>query len=543
MGIQLRPYQVECIEAVKRDWQTYSDVLLTVATGGGKTAIFLALIVEMLSNAPKSRALIISHRQELVFQPIERLCQFWPEWGDRAGAVMAEHDECNLQIVSATVQTLASARRLQRLLAYGPIDYLVVDETHHSCAASYRTVLDTLRDINPDLRHLGVTATPMRADGHGLVEVYQHESAHYGIRELVRSGYLVPPRWLAIQTGISLKGVTTHDGDFTAKRLADVYETSNCFDLVVESHRRYADGRQCLAFTASVDGAYDLAETFRGAGITAAAADATTDRDERRRLLRDFSAGRVQVLCNMGLFTEGLDVPAVSCIHQVRPTKSDALYTQIIGRALRTSPGKQDALIMDYCPLEARNVVMMGDVLGVDARKDVYVSDDPQEGAVVGGFTFDGQTHWLSGNPMEIVSRQLDYLNVSPWSWYRAPDGWMSIGLGQADDKVERSLVMSPPGEEMTLYLVARRDGERANRAYQVRTGSLADLSEWAEEYIARRGQASLAAKARNWRSEPASEKQIKFARRLGIKDFPSKGAVAEQITHLMSVRAVGRIA
>lgn len=543
MSITLRPYQQQAIDAVKRDWQTYSDVLATIATGGGKTAVFLALLVELLTANPRARALILAHRQELIYQPVERLRQFWPEWSDRIGVVMADTNECQRRITVATVQTLASEKRLQQLLAYGPMDYLVVDETHHATADSYRTVIETLRDVNPGLKHLGVTATPLRADGRGLREVYQHESAHFGIRELVKQGWLVPPRWLAIQTGISLKGVPSNDGDFTARRLADVYETSNCFELVVESHKRYADGRQCLAFTASVQGAYDLAEHFQAAGIVAVAADATTDRLERKKLLADFMAGRVQVLCNMGLFTEGLDVPAVSCIHQVRPTKSDALYTQIIGRALRPLPGKADALILDYAPVEARNVVMLGDVLGVEARKEVYVEASVEPGEVIGGLTFDGETHWLNGNPLELISRQLDYLNLSPWSWYKAPDGWLSIGLGKADDQVERSLIMTPPGDEMTLYLVARRETETCDRAYEIMRGDFAQLSEWAEDYIAHRGNGALAMKARSWRSQPATDKQVAFARRLGIREYPSKGAVAEMVTHALGLKAVRRIA
>ena len=539
--LKLRPYQQQIIDAVKADWQKYTDVLVTAATGSGKTLIFLQLLIDLLTDNDK-RALILAHRQELIFQPLERIQQYWPDWFLRSGIVMADNDDCSKRITVATVQTLQSEKRLRQLLAFGPIDYLITDETHHATADSYVKVYETLKDVKPNMRHLGVTATPIRADGAGLVQVFQKESAHFGIRELVKMGYLAPPRWLAIQTGISLKGVTSHSGDYSAKRLADVYDTKNCFDLVVESHRKYADGRQCLAFTASVAGAYCLAEKFNEAGITAVAADATTDKRERHEILRDFRNGKVQVLCNMGLFTEGLDVPQVSCIHQVRPTKSDALYTQMIGRALRIVPGKEDALILDYAPVESRNVVMMGDVLGVDARKDVYVKESEEVGEVVGGMTFDGSVKWLSGDPMEIISRQMDYLSLSPFSWHKASDGWMSIGLGKASDDIERSLLMSPPGESMTLYLVAKRPGE-GNRAYLVQEGDIESLSDWAEGYIEERGQAILAQKAKRWRREAATDAQIRFARRLGITEFESKGQVAEAITHKLAMKALESMA
>ena len=366
--LNLRPYQKDIIARVLADWDAgCTDVLVTAATGSGKTVVFLALLDQVLTEG--KRGLILAHRQELISQPYERIVQYWPQRQLSTGIVMADQNECDRQLVIATVQTLQSQDRLKSLLYYGPIDYVITDECHHAPSVSYQNVYRALRDVNPNLRHLGVTATPIRSDEHGMKEVFQKESAKYGIRELVSRGFLVPPRWLAIQTGISLANVTTHDGDFTQKRLADVYETANCFDLVVESHRKYAADRQAVAFVVSVDGAYELAEKFNTAGVPAAASDGTMPKGERANLLRAFRSGEVQVLCNVALWTEGLDVPQISCVHQVRPTKSDGLYTQMIGRALRPVPGKSDALILDYAPAESRNIVMAGDVLGVDAAQ------------------------------------------------------------------------------------------------------------------------------------------------------------------------------
>jgi superfamily II DNA or RNA helicase len=543
-AIRLRDYQQAAIAAVQRDWQAgYTDVLGVMATGGGKTAVFLALLVDELTRHHGARALIIAHRKELIEQPLHRLAQFWPEWAWRVGIVMGSRDECDRQIVVATIQTLANGRRLARVLAHGEIYYLIVDEAHHSCASSYVEVLRALRDRNPRLRHLGVTATPIRADGHGLIEVYQKTSFCYDIKPLVRAGWLVPPRWLAIQTGISLAGVAKHNGDYATRALADVYETQNCFDLVVESHMRYASERQCIAFVETVDGAYKLAETFRQAGVPAAAADGTTAKRDRGEILRDFRAGRIQVLCNVALWTEGLDVPEVSCIHQVRPTQSDALYLQMIGRALRPVPGKQDALILDYAPLEARQVVMMGDVLGVDARKDAYVKATEKPGEVIGGFTYDGSVKWLTGDPMEIISRELDYLDLSPWSWHREADGWLSLGLGKASDGIERTLAISPAAEsdQRTLWGIAKREDDHP-RAYLIRQGDFQELSEAAEELIEKWANPILAAKGRRWRKEPPTMAQIEFAGRLGVYEAGiSKGELAARITHALAVKAIRR--
>lgn len=190
--IKLRSYQRTAIDAIKQDWQAgYSDVLLTAATGAGKTAMFLQLLDEVLQEG--QRAMVLAHRKELIDQPYARLGEFWPHRQQRTGIVMAETNETWAQIIIATVQTLQSQKRLAQILSNGPIDYLVVDEAHHCTSASYVNIIAALKDVNPNLKHLGATATPIRADGAGLRAVYQKESAHYGIKELVKLGYLAPP--------------------------------------------------------------------------------------------------------------------------------------------------------------------------------------------------------------------------------------------------------------------------------------------------------------------------------------------------------------
>jgi len=536
--LKLRLYQVEAVRAILADWASgLTDVLLTMCTGGGKTAVFLALLNDVLVDG--KRGMVIAHRKELIDQPLARLHQYFPHWAGRAGIVMAEQNEPHAQLVIATVQTLNTPGRLEEV---GQIDYLVTDECHHSIAATYRSVYEKLRAANPAMLHLGVTATPIRADGDGLSGIFQKESYHYGIIEGIRTGYLAPVRWLAIQTAVSVKGIASRDGDFVARQLKNVYETSNVFDLVVETHQKYAGGRQAVAFTVTVDGAYQLAETFRASGIKAEAADGTTNKRERSQILDRFQGGETDVLCNVGLYTEGLDVPQASCIHQVRPTRSDGLYTQMVGRALRIYPGKEDALVLDYAPLEVRNIAMMGDVLGTPLRKDAYVEEKDEQGDVLGGFTYDGSYNWLEGNPAEIISRQLNYLDISPWSWYRR-DGFMSLGLGKGSDDVERTLVIGPPQDGMmSLYLVAKRDGERSWRAYDALVGATwEEISEWAEDYAGKRGNSALAAKARSWRRQPASDAQIKFAKRFkgAYRPGMSKGECAQSITHAIALQAI----
>lgn len=410
---------------------------------------------------------------------------------------------------------------------------------HHTDKNTYMSVTGALRDANPALRHLGVTATPIRADGDGLGGVYQRESFHYGIKELIQRGYLVNIRWLAVEAAISLEGVKTVAGEFQRSSLGKVFETDELMRIVVSAYQQYAPERQAIAFSVTVAGAHRLAEAFRAAGVRAEAADGTTDRGLRAAILARFQRGETQVLCNVGLYTEGLDVPQASCILQARPTRSDSLYVQMIGRALRTFPGKDDALIIDFCPVEKRNVVMMGDVLGAPLPVRQLAEKQPKPGAVQLGFTFDGGFTWMDGSPLEIISRQLNYLDTSPWSWYRAQDGWMSIGLGMTGE-TERVLAITPPGETVKLVGVWRKPGGRWQAA-TIQEGAMSDILERAEHLCNQYGDAALAARARAWRRDTATDKQIAFARRIGaLRAGMSKGELAQSINHTLAMQAIG---
>lgn len=549
MTLNLRPYQHEAIHAIKKEWEKVNATMLVAATGLGKTVIFNSLLADVLT--PGKRGLILAHRRELITQPLARLEQHYPALALRTGVVMAGTNQVSQSLIVATVQTLASEKRLRQVLAHGPIDYLVTDECHHATAKAYTNLYETLQQVNPALKHLGVTATPVRADGDGLARTYQSVAAKYDIGWGIQHGFLAPVRWLAIQTGISLKGIRSQAGDFSARQLADVFETGNCFDLVVHTHQKYGADRPFLAYTVSVEGAHHLAAKFNAAGIAVGSADANTPDDERKKLIHQLERGELRGLVNMGLWTEGLDIPQVSLIHQVRPTQSDGLYIQIIGRALRTFPGKTDALILDYAPKDARNIAMFGDILGVPLDKKHYIKPeeaaDEAEGEVQSGFTFDGDEYrFLNGNPMEIVARELHYLELSPWSWNRTPDGWMTLGLGEASDKVKRTLVIRPPQnghDQYTLYLAAQRPEDAHVKAYRVQEGPFDALHAWSEAYANQRGNATLAAKQRTWRHEPPSNGQINFAKRLGIfKPGLSKGDLSNLITMHLAVTAVERI-
>jgi len=378
--MKLRPYQDDAIATIKADWRAgLTDVLAVLPTGSGKTVTFLHLLAGpdgVLGR--EKRGLVIAHRKDLIEQPMRRLKADIPAWKQRAGMVMAEHDQVDRQLVFASIQTLQQPHRLKWLLYHGAIDYLVIDEAHR--ARSYRDLIKTLKKKNPNLRHVGVTATPM-SPGATLGKVYQHCSVKITLPSLIPQ-YLVPPRWLAIATGISLERVASSDGDFVVKQLASVFDQDDELGLMVASWKEHAWGRCTIAFTVSVKGAYALAKRFRVAGIPALALDGTSSQEERRAGLHALRSGKIKVLVNAQLFTEGTDVPEISCVMVGRPTHSDLTYLQMVGRGLRLAPGKNDCLILDFAPVETRNVMMAGDVLG-EGRVEPTNALKPKRGQVI----------------------------------------------------------------------------------------------------------------------------------------------------------------
>lgn len=400
-----------------------------------------------------------------------------------------------------------------------------------------------VRDHNPNAKLLGVTATPIRADEDSLGRVFKSVAVKYSILDMIKMGNLVPVRFLGIQTGIDLSGVARVGGDFNQKQLSTVFETEAHFDLVVKAYRDYGDKRRGIAFTTTVAGAEELAETFRRAGIRAASANGMTNKDVRSGLLRDFREGRIDMLVNVGIWTEGLDLPEVEIVLMDRPTQSDGLYTQMIGRGLRLSPGKTDCLVLDFLPVAGRNIVQAGDVLGLTVRKDAYTRE-VAAGEVAAGFVFGpGKTEFLTNDAAELIATELDMLDDSIFVWHKTPDGWLTLGLGAADG-LQRTLLVSPPDKVRKLYMVTKLTGQtpeemrrQAGKAYEIQVGDTETLLAWAEEYASKRAEPTLAQKQRRWRKEPASENQRTILMRRKLwKPGMSKGVAAQTLTALFAL-------
>lgn len=338
-NIVLRPYQQHALDGgdprrgpgVIRCFTRHQRVLLNMAVGTGKTQTFLAAMLRYFARYGR-RCLVLSHRDELVGQPLERGVAAGMDFGRE----QAEHRSAGQPFVSASVQTMAARLSRFRRDEFG---FIVVDEAHRTTAEQYRTVLDHFADAWA----LGVTATPQRLDGVGLGEAgYTAVGYSFPMVDAIDEGWLVPirPKRVTID-GVDLSQLRVRGGDFEPEALG--------FLMAENAHRiarhtvELAGDRQTIVFCVNVAHAHAQAEALRRyTRARVEVVDGKTDIDRRRRLMAEYRRGEIRYLCNVLVATEGFDAPATSCVVMARPTRSTTIYTQCVGRGSRPLPGTVD---------------------------------------------------------------------------------------------------------------------------------------------------------------------------------------------------------
>ena len=356
--MKLRDYQNAAVEGVLNAWKTCRSALCVLPTGCGKTVVFAEVIRRMLFSRPGGRAthaMILAHREELVHQAADKVskvagvdCEI--EMGDyRVIGMMG----CLPPVVVSSVQTHMSGRNGQkRMMKFNPKDFsvLVVDEAHHATSPSYRACIDRYLRENPECRLLGVTATPDRADELALGSVFETVAASYDISDAIRDGWLVPVEQRIVTVGsLDFSSVKTTAGDLNPGELADIMEEERNLHAVAAPVLDILKEKRAIIFATSVRQAERLAEILnRGEGDGDSGSGngerkradwlcGATPKDLRHDKLAAFKEGRTQFMVNVGVLTEGFDDAGVEAVVMARPTKSRALYAQMIGRATRPS--------------------------------------------------------------------------------------------------------------------------------------------------------------------------------------------------------------
>jgi DNA repair protein RadD len=306
--------------------------------------------------------------RELLTQNLEHLLRVWPNAPVGVNSAGLRRRDWHSPIVLANIQSVW--RHPQRL---GHRHLIIVDEAHlvpHAGDGIYRSLIDSLRRLEPTLRVCGFTATPYRLDSGRLDEgdgkIFDEVVFTYGIAEGIRDGYLSPLSSKATTTRIDVSGVAVRGGEFVSGALEDAVDDAAVIGAAVdEIIERGHDRRSWLLFCCGVRHAQHVGEALRQRCITAATVTAETPTDERDRIIADFRTGALRALTNVKVLTTGFNVPAVDLIAMLRPTLSTGLYVQMVGRGTRKADDKTDCLVLDF----ASNVWRHGPVDQADGAR------------------------------------------------------------------------------------------------------------------------------------------------------------------------------
>lgn len=317
--VRLRPYQIECINIIIS--KPPGNYLVAMATGLGKTIIFT-----QLPNYIKGRMLILSHRIELVFQPLKYInCSKIAELG--------KSESNGEKVVSSTIQTF-----IKRYKKFDPnyFDTIIIDECHHSSAKTYIEIIKYFQYK----KLIGFSATPNRHDNIRLDNIFQEIIFERPLKWGIVNNYLSGIECKAVNIGYSLKNVKNSNGDYQEKSLDISVNIDKANKAIAEAYYKYSKG-PTMIFCVSVNHCYRLQKYIPEAKVIEGQ---TKNRD---KIIKNFTDGEFRCLINCQVFIEGTDIPKIGTIIIARPTKNNSLYIQMVGRGLRLYPGKKKLLLID----------------------------------------------------------------------------------------------------------------------------------------------------------------------------------------------------
>ena len=333
----LRPYQQQARDRIHAEWENgHTRTLLVLPTGTGKTIVFASVAADQVRAG--DRVLILAHRGELLEQAADKLQRST----GLVSAVEKAESTCLdswFRVVVGSVQTLQRTARLERF----PRDYfgtIIIDEAHHAITDGYRRILDYFESA----KVLGVTATPDRGDMRNLGEVFDSLAYEYKLTDAIKEGYLCRILAQTIPLQLDISSVTLSGGDYAVADLGTALDPY-LEQIAAEMAVRCKD-RKTVVFLPLIRTSQKFRDLLNAHGFRAAEVNGQSE--DRREVLADFDAGKYNVLCNSMLLTEGWDCPSVNCVVVLRPTKVRSLYSQMVGRGTRLSPGKTDLLLLDF---------------------------------------------------------------------------------------------------------------------------------------------------------------------------------------------------
>jgi superfamily II DNA or RNA helicase len=517
--IRMRDYQEEAVAAVERAWSDGVDrPAVVLPTGTGKTVVFAHLATHAVGSG---RVLVLAHRDELVQQAAAKLRSVT---GERVGVVQAGQDETDAPVAVASVQTLAAERRRERLT---DVRTMIIDEAHHATARTYRTIMGYYA-----CRAVGFTATMARGDGARLGDVWQKIVYQRDIVTMIRKGHLADVRGIRVRVpDLDLSNVSTRGGDYAEGQLGSALADSLAPETVAQAYAEHAAGLPAVLFAPTVETAHLFAAALAADGVRVGVVTGGTPVAERRRTLADFDAGRLDVLSNCMVLTEGFDSPRAQVAILARPTASAPLYVQMVGRVLRPYPGKAQALVLDVVGASGAHALA---TLATLAGSRQVTPKDGQSflAALDDAEAVPTPRPEVEGYAGPVEAAEVDLFAGSRQAWLRTHGGYWVVPAG------ERYICLIPTSSG--TYDVAWY-GRRSGGGWIARdVPDIGYAMAWGEGDITDDEQL-YAAKARGWRKRPVTDKARAYAHSLGIvaPERARGGDVGDLITIELASRRI----
>lgn len=376
MTFVLRKYQREAIDALHLYWQNGGgNGLIVLPTGSGKSLVIAALCREMLEDYPTMRIGIATHVRELIMQDYLELLKLWPQAPAGIYSAGIGRRDCDAKILFMGVQSI-----WRKVREIGAVDLLLIDEAHlvsHNKNTTYRAMMDSLKEIAPDMRIAGLTATAFRLDTGWLHtgddKIFDDVVYDANVRDLIKEGYLC--KLISKKTAIEMKvdKVGKHAGEFITKELEVAVDQDWITGPICKEMIEYGKDRKCwLAFCVTVKHAEHVVDALRELGVDAHAVFGHTPKEARDRIVAEFRMGNFTCLVSVQVLGVGFNVPQVDLIALLRPTASGGLFVQQVGRGLRNAPDKKDCVILDF----AGNTMRHGPI---DRVRGKTIDEKPRE--------------------------------------------------------------------------------------------------------------------------------------------------------------------
>ena len=537
--MKLRDYQKKVTAAASAAMDKHGNTMIVAPTGAGKT-VLMAAQADALSRrlGRPAKILTIQHRSELIDQNMSTFTAFTGRTD--TGIIQASQRDWSAGASFGMIQTIAN--NLDDMPS--DLDAIFIDECHHVAAQSY---LDTILEAqikNTDTKLFGVTATPMRGDRRGLGKAFSNCSGIVDINDLISTGILVRPRVMVQDVGVSDDLAAAGGGEWGDQRaVARVMMQQPVAAAVLDTWREKAGDRTTVFFCPDVESSEQYASFFSKAGVTATSVHSRLTDRERARRLSEFKAGRLQVLFNPMLLTEGFDHQPVGCVGLLRKSSQKSTLVQMVGRGLRSiDPSrfpdmtKDDCIILDF----GASFIKHGDLfVPVDLEgKEPGAGQAPQKDCPVCnwsvplasrecpncGHAFPVRLN-VGGAVAEVTLIEKEILRKSPYKW---------------TDIEAHSATVANAGKA-SAYAVQRNGAWHAfgstepYKIEQIHTGTRESALAAADIFLTRHGDPDFAGKQKSWLSRPPSDKQLEILTDRGLTPAPGERCTRYQASCRMS--------